>query len=174
MVDLQERKSDMRKKSANSWVWDSEAVEQVMGSVIKSSLLEFFKNRGRGWWVERELMVLLCRNNVWGASQPHTCMVWNREERQTRNSRTAAGRVHALFHPSLVRPVWQSQRNPSYGTQSPGESACPSSCSSPPQAQVLIAPIDFPFSVLEVEVVQSFLLQVTDLKNHHETHKVWY
>lgn len=59
-----------------------------------------------------------------------------------------------------------------------GDLVCPSSCSSPPEAQVFTGPIDFPFSVLEVELViirdQSFLLQVTDLKNRHKTHKVWY
>lgn len=90
----------------------------------------------------------------------------------------AAGRVRALRCPSLVRLVWQSQRNLGYGTRGPGGPVCPSSCSSPPEAQVFTAPIDFPFSVLEVELViirdQSFLLQVTDPQNHHKTHKVWY
>lgn len=53
---------------------------------------------------------------------------------------------------------------------------CPSSCSSPPEAQALTAPLNFPFSALEVEVItldQSFLLWDTNLKNHHKPHKVW-
>jgi len=49
MVDLQERKSDIRKKNSNHWDCDSEAVIQVMGLIIQSHLLEGFKNGGRGW-----------------------------------------------------------------------------------------------------------------------------
>lgn len=49
-------------------------------------------------------------------------------------------------------PVGQPQRNLSYGTCSLVGSVCPS-CISPLRATVLMALTEFPFAVLEVQVV---------------------
>lgn len=54
----------------------------------------------------------------------------------------------------LVWLVRQPQRNVSYGTCSPKGSACPA-CISPLRAPVLMALIDFPFTVLEVKDVHT-------------------
>lgn len=113
------------------------------------------------------------------ASEWHYCrevmlaaLQWRGEEfrGEMRQSQMAVAGAMPCAVPHLCDWIEESQ----LWDTSPGGLACPQSCGSPPEAQVFMAPINFSFCVLEVviNVDQSFLLWVNDLKNHKTCH-VW-